>query len=202
MAFDAYIKAISKNLSPGNATEHTHRAALGALLESLEPGLTATNEPKRMTDVGTPDYILMRKGSPLGYVEAKDRYEPGSQRGSISVEVSVSHYRWLLFTADHDQTLHACFLQPTGRELLSFGSGKLRGTGGSQHRPAPVQDAAYPAIVQGAEPALQQTLVAGFYPHDLPAPGEGRARHRLHRCVHARSVAPVRQRRNLQGSPR
>lgn len=49
MAFDAYIEAIGKNLSPGNATEHTHRAALGTLLESLEAGLTATNEPKRMT---------------------------------------------------------------------------------------------------------------------------------------------------------
>ena len=72
MTFDSYIKGIEKNLSLGNATEHTHRAALAALLESLEPGLTATNEPKRMTDVGAPDYILTRGGVPLGYVEAKD----------------------------------------------------------------------------------------------------------------------------------
>jgi len=72
VTFDSYIKGIEKNLSLGNATEHTHRAALAALLESLEPGLTATNEPKRMTDVGAPDYILTRGGVPLGYVEAKD----------------------------------------------------------------------------------------------------------------------------------
>jgi N-6 DNA Methylase len=72
VAFDAYIEDVQKNLLLGNATEHTHGAALGALLESLEPGLTATNEPKRMTDVGAPDYILTRRGVPLGYVEAKD----------------------------------------------------------------------------------------------------------------------------------
>jgi predicted helicase len=72
VTFDSYIKGIEKNLSLGNATEHTHRAALATLLESLEPGLTATNEPKRMTDVGAPDYILTRGSVPLGYVEAKD----------------------------------------------------------------------------------------------------------------------------------
>lgn len=72
MSFDAYIRSVGRNLSLGNATEHTHRAALGTLLESLEPNLTATNEPKRMTDVGAPDYILTRGGVPVGYVEAKD----------------------------------------------------------------------------------------------------------------------------------
>jgi hypothetical protein len=72
VTFDAYIKGIQKNLSLENATEHTHRAALASLLESLETGLMATNEPRRMTDVGAPDYILTRGGVPLGYVEAKD----------------------------------------------------------------------------------------------------------------------------------
>ena len=75
MVFDAYLKSVQKNLAAGNATEHTHRPALQGLLESLEPGLTATNEPKRMTDVGAPDYILVRRGVPLGYVEAKDVVE-------------------------------------------------------------------------------------------------------------------------------
>lgn len=72
LTFKVYIQSVGKNLSLGNATEHTHRAALGNLLESLETGITATNEPKRMTDVGAPDYILTRSGVPLGYVEAKD----------------------------------------------------------------------------------------------------------------------------------
>lgn len=69
--FDAYLKNISAKLAGGDATEHTHRAALGELLESLEPRLTATNEPRR-TAVGAPDYIVSRNSVPLGYVEAKD----------------------------------------------------------------------------------------------------------------------------------
>ncbi|MDN5697587.1 MAG: hypothetical protein L0G70_06370 [Rubrobacter sp.] len=59
--FDAYLKNISAKLAGGDATEHTHRAALGELLESLEPRLAATNEPRR-TAVGAPDYIVSRNG--------------------------------------------------------------------------------------------------------------------------------------------
>lgn len=71
MSFEAYIKKIQNKLNRGDATEHTHRAALQELLESLEDGLSATNEPRR-SEVGAPDYIIRRGGAPLGYVEAKD----------------------------------------------------------------------------------------------------------------------------------
>ena len=40
-----YIHAVEKKLGLGDATEHTHRSALEALIESLIPGVTATNEP-------------------------------------------------------------------------------------------------------------------------------------------------------------
>ncbi len=74
MNLSEYVSAIEANLRPGNATEHTHRAALSSLIESLEPGITATNEPKRIA-VGAPDYVITRNGSgldlPVGYIEAK-----------------------------------------------------------------------------------------------------------------------------------
>src|SRR5918994_1062264 len=94
---------------------------------------------------------------------------------------------------NHHEPFHACLLQPTGRKLLSFWGGKLRGTGGSQHRAAPLEDASYPTVVQRVEAALQQPSVAGFYPHDLPASGEGGACDRPHRSVHARCVAAAGQ---------
>ncbi len=38
-----YIGTIEKELVAGNATEHTHRPALKALIEGLALGVTATN---------------------------------------------------------------------------------------------------------------------------------------------------------------
>ncbi len=73
--FGHYFKSISQAVAKGDATEHTHRPALKTLLESLAPGIIATNEPKRIK-CGAPDYILTRGETPLGYVEAKDVGEP------------------------------------------------------------------------------------------------------------------------------
>ena len=58
--FQNYIKAIEKKLALGDATEHTHRSALETLIEGLDAGITATNEPKHI-ECGAPDFIL-RKG--------------------------------------------------------------------------------------------------------------------------------------------
>lgn len=66
-----YLKQIEDNLRAGNATEHTHRPALKALLEALDPSVTATNEPKRVA-CGAPDFVVTRSGFTVGYVEAKD----------------------------------------------------------------------------------------------------------------------------------
>ncbi len=43
-----YIGTIEKELVAGNATEHTHRPALKALIEAPASGVTATNEPSRI----------------------------------------------------------------------------------------------------------------------------------------------------------
>ncbi len=71
MDIHAYIKAINRQFNTSLATEHTHRPALQALLESAMPGVLVTNEPKQL-DCGAPDYVLTRNQIPLGYIEAKD----------------------------------------------------------------------------------------------------------------------------------
>ncbi len=69
--FKEYLALIDQAYKAGNATEHTHRPALKNLLEAFQPGIIATNEPKRIK-CGAPDYIITRKDIPLGFVEAKD----------------------------------------------------------------------------------------------------------------------------------
>jgi hypothetical protein len=52
-AIDVYRRQIEKELQEGNATDHTHRPALKTLVQYLAPGVTATNEPKRV-ECGAP----------------------------------------------------------------------------------------------------------------------------------------------------
>ena len=66
-----YIHAIEKKLVSGDATEHTHRAALQALIESLLSGVSATNEPKHIK-CGAPDFVVRKGVMTVGYIEAKD----------------------------------------------------------------------------------------------------------------------------------
>lgn len=66
-----YMHAISEELSAGNATEHTHRPALKALIERLATAVTATNEPRRI-ECGAPDFVITKGSTTIGYVEAKD----------------------------------------------------------------------------------------------------------------------------------
>jgi len=74
-SFAPYLTSIEEDYRTGRATEHTYRAALQSLLQSLLPGSKATNEPKRVA-CGAPDYIITSsRGNntfTLGYVEAKD----------------------------------------------------------------------------------------------------------------------------------
>ncbi|MEI6046339.1 MAG: type ISP restriction/modification enzyme [Chloroflexota bacterium] len=65
-----YYTAVEKALKLGNATEHTHRPALKTLMDTLFPGVVATNEPTRIK-CGAPDFILTRDNTPLGYIETK-----------------------------------------------------------------------------------------------------------------------------------
>lgn len=71
MTLPEYITSINKRYKLGNATEHTFRGDLQQLLESLVPGIAATNEPKRIK-CGAPDYVITRQEIPIGFIEAKD----------------------------------------------------------------------------------------------------------------------------------
>jgi hypothetical protein len=72
-AFRRYMKDVSAALARGDATEHTHRPALKALIEATASRVTATNEPKRVA-CGAPDYVVTKTPGPvtIGYVECKD----------------------------------------------------------------------------------------------------------------------------------
>ncbi len=71
MTIQEYIETINRRYKAGNATEHSYRGDLQNLLKALAPHVEVTNEPQRI-DCGAPDYILTRKGIPVGYIEAKD----------------------------------------------------------------------------------------------------------------------------------
>jgi hypothetical protein len=71
MSVDSYVKSIAARYASGITTEHSFRGDLQQLIEELSPGVLATNEPKRIS-CGAPDYVVTRKGIPVGYVEAKD----------------------------------------------------------------------------------------------------------------------------------
>lgn len=66
-----YIHAIERKLAIGDATEHTHRSALEALIGNLSSGVTTTNEPKHI-ECGAPDFIVRKGALTIGYIEAKD----------------------------------------------------------------------------------------------------------------------------------
>jgi predicted helicase len=66
-----YIATLEKALTTGDATEHTHRPALKALIEELSAGVVATNEPKHI-ECGAPDFVVRKGVTTIGYIEAKD----------------------------------------------------------------------------------------------------------------------------------
>lgn len=66
-----YLSRIQTVANSGKATEHSYRSAIEFLFHSLDGGVTALNEPKRV-ECGAPDFIIERRGIVIGHVEAKD----------------------------------------------------------------------------------------------------------------------------------
>jgi hypothetical protein len=85
----SYLRDIGNALAMRNATEHTHRPALKAFIESFADDLTATNEPKQV-ECGAPDYLVTRKSIPLGHIEAKD---VGTELGKAEKTDQLKRYR-------------------------------------------------------------------------------------------------------------
>jgi len=78
-AFDRYILDLRKTRLD-DKTEHTDRAALQALLQSIadasNPGVAVQHEPKRVAEKGAPDFKVTKSGLIIGYVENKGIGEP------------------------------------------------------------------------------------------------------------------------------
>ena len=86
-----YLDAIEAAMRRGDATEHTHRPALKAMLEAVagDPAVQAVNEPRRIA-CGAPDYVIARGTVPLGYVEAKD---VGANLNDVERSEQLGRYR-------------------------------------------------------------------------------------------------------------
>lgn len=88
-----YLKKIESNLKTGAATEHTHRPALKELVEAVESGIEAVNEPRRI-ECGAPDLSVSRKTGhgpvTLGYIEAKD---VGANLHEVEKSEQLKRYR-------------------------------------------------------------------------------------------------------------
>lgn len=67
-----YLAQLQKAHALGDATEHTHRAALQQLIESTLPAWQATNEPRAQQRENKPDYVIRHAGAMTGFIEAKD----------------------------------------------------------------------------------------------------------------------------------
>ena len=89
VAFRDYLTEVGRDLAAGNATEHTHRPALKALLIALDPDVRPVNEPKRI-ECGAPDFIVTRNALPVGYIEAKD---VGRSLDEIERDEQLKRYR-------------------------------------------------------------------------------------------------------------
>ena len=67
-----YIEQIERELRAGKTTESTFRPAFKSFIESLQPGITAVNEPGHFT-CGAPDFRVVNEHQlGIGYVETKD----------------------------------------------------------------------------------------------------------------------------------
>jgi hypothetical protein len=74
-AVAAYTADLERELLSGLSTEHSFRPALKRLLEAVQPGVQATNEPRRIA-CGAPDFDISRgvgiAALTIGHLEAKD----------------------------------------------------------------------------------------------------------------------------------
>ena len=71
MDIGSYLSAISAKYASNQATEHSYRAALEGLFQSIDPAIEVINEPKR-SEGGMPDFLFQRDGVAFGWCEAKD----------------------------------------------------------------------------------------------------------------------------------
>ena len=73
---EEYMRRVQAVYATGVTTEHSFRAALGFLFDSIDPNVRSINEPKQLTKIGRPDFVFHRTVGDnfitLGHCEAKD----------------------------------------------------------------------------------------------------------------------------------
>ncbi|WP_420390689.1 hypothetical protein [Marinobacter sp.] len=90
MTLDEYFASVKNRVASNISREHAYRTDLEQLLRHILPDVDVTNEPVNVTDCGSPDFVITRKGLPLGYIEAKDI---GKDLNSKVYDEQFSRYR-------------------------------------------------------------------------------------------------------------
>ena len=89
-SFRAYRRAVSGTLATGQATEHSYRPALQALVEGLGgDAVRAVNEPSHVA-CGAPDFVVTRGDVPIGHIECKDI---GANLDRVESDEQLKRYR-------------------------------------------------------------------------------------------------------------
>ena len=121
-----YLLALNSRFRLGNATEHTFRGDLQNLLESLAPGISATNEPKRQA-CGAPDNLILTGFSDfsdqiakgLGLTFVSEPAAQGDRGGEVCFAESeevMPAYRQTFAPIDLLDYIYAVLHSPTYRE--------------------------------------------------------------------------------------
>lgn len=71
LSVSSFVPQVQSIAKTGIAREHAYRPALHGLFSSLSTEITPVNDPAK-SDVGAPDFILLRGDIAIGHVEAKD----------------------------------------------------------------------------------------------------------------------------------
>jgi predicted helicase len=69
--FQTYLEEVRRKRATGMAREHAYRGALEHLLQDTGDAIEAINDSAQVA-CGAPDFIVLRRATPVGYVEAKD----------------------------------------------------------------------------------------------------------------------------------
>lgn len=68
-----FITEVQRIYATGASTEHSYRAALGALFDAIDENVKSINEPQAMANIGRPDFVFLRNNEiTVGHCEAKD----------------------------------------------------------------------------------------------------------------------------------
>ncbi len=86
----AYRREVEQTHATGQATEHSYRPALQMLVQDLGGGgVRALNEPSHVA-CGAPDFIVERRGVPIGHIECKD---VGANLNLVEKSEQLKRYR-------------------------------------------------------------------------------------------------------------